>query len=101
MIELDEIQLAMVKQILKRHVPSCEVRAFGSRVNGTPERFSDLDLAVVAKEKLDWQKLEALKDAFSESDLAIMIDVHDYHALSKSFQQIVDQNFEVIQKANH
>ena len=96
MIDLDEKYLDEVKRILREQVPDCEVRVFGSRITGKAQKFSDLDLALVGSEKLDWRKLEALKDAFSESDLPIMIDVLDWFAISASFRDLIAQNYETI-----
>lgn len=97
MIDLEEESLHVIKTILRRHVPECKVLAFGSRVKGTARRFSDLDLAVVCNEPIDWRRLEALKDAFSESDLPIMVDVLDWHALSESFRAIISRQCETLQ----
>ena len=94
MLDLDRQYLNEVLSILKKHVPDCEILAFGSRVNGRAQRFSDLDLALVGKERLDWRRLEELKDAFSESDLPIMIDVLDWHAISKEFRKIIEKQSE-------
>jgi predicted nucleotidyltransferase len=65
MIDLEEKYLLEIKRILAEHVPDCEVRAFGSRVNDKAKKFSDLDLALVGSEKIDWRKIESLKYAFS------------------------------------
>ena len=40
--------------------------------------------------------MEAVKDAFSESDLPIMVDVLDWHEASAGFRKRVLQNFEVL-----
>ena len=98
MIDLQASHLQEIRRILAAHVPDCEVRAFGSRINGRAQKYSDLDLALVRKEKFDWRKLEALKDAFAESDLPIMIDVLDWNAISDEFQRVIENAFTVIQK---
>jgi len=41
MIAISEDSLKMVKNILNKTVPNCEVRAFGSRVNGTNRKVID------------------------------------------------------------
>lgn len=74
-----------------------EVRVFGSRVNGNPQKYSDLDIVLVGSHKLDWRKLERLKDAFSESDLPIIVDVHDWHTLSDQFKSIINKKYEILQ----
>jgi uncharacterized protein len=98
MIDLDRKYLDAVITILGNHVPDCEVRVFGSRVTGTARPFSDLDLVLVGKEKLDPQRLEALRNAFSESDLPIMVDVLDWHTLSEEFRGITETRYVIIQK---
>jgi predicted nucleotidyltransferase len=55
------IHLKIVLSILKQFVPNCEVRVFGSRCNGNVKEYSDLDLAIVGKEKIDWNILADTK----------------------------------------
>jgi predicted nucleotidyltransferase len=101
MIDLDAVQMKVVNQILQQYVPKYEVRAFGSRVTGTCSRFSDLDLALVGTEAVEWPLLEAIKDAFSESDLDIMVDVLDWQSISESFRQEIGDQYEVVQVAKN
>ena len=56
-IQLEPQYLQRVKEILDKFLPTCEVWAFGSRVEGTQKKFSDLDLVVVREEPL---KIEIL-----------------------------------------
>lgn len=56
MIDVSPDHLAEVQAILREHVPECEVRAFGSRVQETAKPYSDLDLvkdccAIVSKRR--------------------------------------------------
>lgn len=67
--------LAMVREILRKHVPGREVRAFGSRATGESRPFSDLDIAVCGAERLDDLTMLRLRDALEESDLPINVDV--------------------------
>jgi len=96
MIDLAPADLRLVIEILRQHVPDCEVRAFGSRLNGHAKTFSDLDLALVSDAPLDWRRLEALKDSFAESDLPIMIDVLDWHSISDEFKAVIEKNYEAL-----
>jgi predicted nucleotidyltransferase len=98
MIDLKPAHLAEVKRILQDYAPGCEVRVFGSRLNGTAGKNSDLDLVLVGKGLLDWHMLEVIKDAFATSDLPFMVDVLDWHALSKSFREIIEKRYEVLYK---
>lgn len=99
MIDLNPHHLETVRRILVEHVPQCEVRAFGSRVNSTAKDYSDLDLAVVTPGKLRDDTLRLLKEAFEESDLPFRVDVLDWHATSPQFQKVIEKQYEVIQEA--
>ncbi len=94
MIDLPPLYLEIIKRILKEYVPGCDVRVFGSRVNGTAKKHSDLDLAVVDKEKIPTRKMNALREAFEDSDLPIRVDVLDWHAISADFRAIIEKRFE-------
>ena len=96
MIDLKPHHLEEVQQILAEHVPDCEVRAFGSRAKWTAREYSDLDLAIVGDEPLDWRVLGKLQDAFEESDLPITVDVIDWHTTSESFRQRIDWDYTVV-----
>lgn len=98
MIDVSPFQMETVTGILRRHVPDCEVRAFGSRATWTAKDYSDLDLAVVGKEKLSSKILFALKEDFQESNLPFRVDVLDWNSISKEFRKVIEKNYEVVQK---
>ena len=97
-ISLEPQHLETVRSILARHVPDCEVRAYGSRVSGTARRYSDLDLVVAGDGALDWLLLAKLREAFSESKLPIMVDVQDWHAIAEWFREEIDGKSAIIQE---
>jgi uncharacterized protein len=101
MIDLDERYLQEILGILDEHAPDCEVWAFGSRVTGVAREFSDLDLALIGTEPMDWKRVEALKLAFSESDLPIMVDVVDWRSVSESFRSIIADSHHVLRLATN
>lgn len=97
MIKLLEHELAIVKKILTKHVPKCEVRAFGSRVNGNPREYSDLDLAIMSKEELSLNKLLDIRDSFVESTLPFRVDIIDWNRTSSEFRNTIEQNYQILQ----
>jgi type I restriction enzyme S subunit len=99
MIDLNPTYLETIKGILARHVPECEVRAFGSRVTWTAKDYSDLDLAVVGAHALNSDTLRGLRDAFEESDLPFRVDVVDWHAIGPAFRKVIEKQYEVVQNA--
>ena len=78
-----------VDRILNAHVPDMEVWAYGSRVNGMAHEASDLDLVLRARglEPVSAGRIEALREAFRESNIPIIVDVHDWAMIPESFHE--------------
>jgi len=98
MIDISPYHLEIVTQILLEHVPDCEVQAFGSRATWTSKDYSDLDLAIVGSEPLEWRTLGELRDAFEESYLPFRVDVLDWHDISDKFREMIREDCIVIFK---
>ncbi len=100
MIDVTDQQMDMIRAILSRYVPCAEVRAFGSRADGTARRHSDLDLAVVGASKIDVSTLNRLREAFEDSELPFRVDVLDWHTLAEDFRNVIAKHYVVIQPAD-
>ena len=85
-----------VKKILAQYVPGSEIRAFGSRITSATKPYSDLDLAIVAQDKIPHEVLMALKDAFQESSLPFRVDVLDWQRISPEFREVIARKYIVI-----
>jgi predicted nucleotidyltransferase len=96
MLNLTKEQRSTIVQILLTHVPECEVRVFGSRLTGKSKSYSDLDLAVVGKEKIPRQKMIKLKEALQNSKLPFRVDLLDWHRISDNFKKIIQNNYQVL-----
>jgi uncharacterized protein len=96
MIDVAAEQIKIIKNILQKYVPDCEVRAFGSRVKGTARKHSDLDLALVDKDVIPRKILFALKEEFENSDLPFRVDLTDWHRISNEFQEIILKQYEAL-----
>ncbi len=99
MIDLRPDCLEIVQGILRKHVPGMPVWVFGSRATGTAKDHSDLDLAVITEKPLNDKTMGALKEAFSESNLPVRVDVVDWAGISEQFREIIRKKYEVVQKA--
>ena len=64
-----------------------EATAFGSRVAGSAQRFSDLDLCVLSPITL--AALSELREAFEESDLPFVVDLSRWEDLAPPFRETV------------
>ena len=99
MIDLPPQDLTTIKRILAKHIPEGEVRAFGSRVTWTAKSHSDLDLVIIAKEKLPRGVISSLKSEFEDSALQMRVDLLDWHRISHDFQKNISKHYETIQHA--
>jgi hypothetical protein len=86
-----------IKAILVQYMPNATAWVFGSRVTGKAKQWSDCDIVLLTQTPINWQQLERLKDAFSESNLPIMIDVSDWSTLPLFLQEKIKQQHIQIQ----
>jgi predicted nucleotidyltransferase len=98
MLDLSPRDLAIVQDILRKHIPDHEGWAFGSRTKGAARRYSDLDLAVITDQPLSFGILGNIAEDFSESDLPFRVDILDWSTTRDNFQRIVEQDRIVVQK---
>jgi predicted nucleotidyltransferase len=87
-LELSAADQDLVLRILAAHLPQkAKAWVFGSRATGRARKYSDLDVAVDAGRALTLDELAALREAFSESDLAYRVDVVDWCAADERFRR--------------
>lgn len=85
-------QFRVIRSILTRIVPGAEYLAFGSRLDHCHHRYSDLDIAIRADDKLPLEQLAALEEAFADSDLPFRVDIVDLHRASTELRQVVESH---------
>ncbi len=87
----------MVEKLLQTHVPDVEVWAYGSRVNGTHHEGSDLDLVLRARglREIPILQLGNLREGLDESNIPIIVDVHDWATLPDSFRAEIEREYVV------
>lgn len=85
---LPEQYYTQVCTLLQQYIPHARVLAYGSRVKGDCYEASDLDLvAQLSEQEKKQYVLGDLRDAFSESNLPIMVQILDWDAIPESFQE--------------
>lgn len=100
MIAVSSEEFEIIIKILNAHIKKGKVYAFGSRYKNNNRKFSDFDIAIDTGEKLSFEFLNILKDAFEESDLPYRVDIIDYNNISDKFKKIVDGGNEIIYNSN-
>ena len=97
-IDLRPRWLDIIRGIFAIHLPDAEVLAYGSRVSGTAHDGSDLDLAVrnLHNPMMPLRNLGEVRDAFSESDLPILVGIQDWARIPDSFREEIERTGVVI-----
>ena len=90
----------MLLALLQRHIPTAEVWAYGSRVNGDCHEASDLDLVArnTAAPEEEIPDLLDLKEALVESNLPIRVDVVDWARIPAAFRREIERAYVVVQE---
>lgn len=99
-LDLPEEHRRLVLELLAKHLPGVEVRAYGSRVTGAGHEGSDLDLVVCARESLPAKALLHLRAAMNESALPMEVEIFDWRALPRSFQEEIEREHVVLQSGD-
>ena len=88
----------MVEAILREHVPEAEVWAYGSRIQGRSHDGSDLDLVIRSPSLAPFgAELLDLIEAFKESNIPFLVQVHDWARLPESFHGEIELDYVVVQ----
>ena len=87
-LDLPPAYRRMLIELLATHAPDAEVLAYGSRVNGQAHDGSDLDLVVRNPDRpaAPQTRLHLLRDALTESDLPILVEVLDWARLPEDMR---------------
>ena len=96
---LSQKHLNILQGLLKKHVPTAEVWAYGSRVTGQAHDGSDLDLVLRNPKDLskDIEDCSDLLEAIQNSMLPMFVDVHLWSHLPESFYKNIMQKYVVLQ----
>jgi len=98
-VELSSAQRELLLALLRRYIPDVEVWAYGSRVKWIARPNSDLDLIAFTAPKQRGNVAD-LKDAFAESDLPFLIDLHVWDDVPERFHETIRKEHVVLQGAS-
>ena len=88
----------MLEDILRAHLPTVEVWAYGSRVSGHSHGGSDLDLVLRSPEleQIPFHKLVDLEEALRESTIPFLVEARDWARLPESFHSEIKHDYVVL-----
>ncbi len=94
-LKLQARHLNMILELIRKYLPYAQVWAYGSRVNGDCHEASDLDLVTRNPAALDQPvpDLFDFKEALTESNLPIHVDVVDWAQIPESFEREIERGY--------
>ena len=93
-IDLSPDHRAQVLGIIRRRLPDARVWVYGSRARGRARRYSDLDLMLDAGgQPIPLNIMGDLDEDFDESNLPIIVDLHDMAFTEARFLERVSKDF--------
>lgn len=69
-----------------------KVFLFGSQVEGTKRKSSDIDIGIEGTNPLDLSVIGNLEEDFDESDIAQTVDIVDFSKASEKFKSVAKKN---------
>jgi predicted nucleotidyltransferase len=88
MIHINPQDMALLRNIINKFPYT--FYAYGSRVKGTHQKFSDLDLCIA--EAISDLDMFYLKEALEESDLPFKVDIQRLPGMSADFKKIIEKD---------
>jgi predicted nucleotidyltransferase len=97
-LNLNPDHLRLLLDVLRKHAPGAEVWAYGSRANGKGHDGSDLDLVLRNPAELNQplKQLYRLRDALSESNLPILVEVLDWARIPEEFRREIEREHVIV-----
>jgi len=97
-LHLTDRHRSMLEALLREHLPDVEVWAYGSRVKGRAHDGSDLDLVLRASDlkQIPADRLANLEEALRDSNIPLLVEVHDWANLPEHFHREIEQNYVVL-----
>jgi type I restriction enzyme S subunit len=93
-VDIREEHARILRDVLRRLLPpQARAYVFGSRVHGDARRYSDLDLALEWIRPLGLDRLGAIAEALSESDIPYKIDIVDLATVDPSFRSRIAEDW--------
>ena len=98
-IDIEPRDKEILLSILSQYLPQTTIWAYGSRVTGKAQPWSDLDL-VVFSDPEKRSRISLLKEALEESNLSFRVDLLEWESLPDSFKLDISSSPTAIIKLN-
>ena len=86
--------------LLNQYLPHTTIWAYGSRIKGNAQPWSDLDLVVFTGAEQGYQ-VSLLKEALEESNLTFRVQIFEWDSLPDNFKTNIKAQHEVLAHGTH
>ena len=96
----------IILNILKEYFDKYAFYYYGSRIKGTFNKTSDLDILIKGNQEMPLRDLVEIKEKFDESKLPYIVNFADYNSIDEKFYNLIKddlvlvEGFEVLGKDN-
>lgn len=95
-VGIKDEHIRMIKGIVALIRPDAKAYAFGSRVHGTAQTSSDLDIVLKADTPIPMTDILNIKELLKASPLLFSVDIMDWSALGQGFRKAIEDDLKEI-----
>lgn len=88
----------IILEILKEYFDEYSFYYYGSRIKGTFNKTSDLDILIRGNQEMPLRDLVELKEKFDESKLPYIVNFTDYNNIDEKFFNLIKEDLVQVQK---
>ena len=88
----------IVLEILKEYFDKYSFYYYGSRIKGTFNKTSDLDILIRGNQEMPLRNLAELKEKFDKSKLPYIVNFTDYNAIDEKFFNLIEDDLVSVEK---
>lgn len=86
----------IINVILREYMQKYSFYYYGSRVKGTYNKTSDLDILIKGKKEMPLSELVQLKELFDNSKLPYIVNFSDYNSIDEKFYNLIKDDLIVV-----
>ena len=86
----------IIENILNKYEKEYSFYYYGSRVKGTFNKTSDLDILIKGKEEIPLSELVQIKEKMDESKLPYIVNFTDYNIIDENFYNLIKDDLVLI-----
>lgn len=86
----------IILNILKEYFDVYSFYYYGSRVKGTFNKTSDLDILIKGNQEMPLKTLVELKEKFDESSLSYIVNFTDYNNIDDNFYSLIKDDLVLV-----